>query len=81
MAEIIDYDDFPTLVPTSSNQVVGVVTTDNICYCRHCMMKLHMGFEDTKYITRTKAKEHIYNCVACGWRITKKRMYKYSTKI
>jgi hypothetical protein len=77
MASNVIYSTFPTLVPSTTDKVVGIVNSDGNLYCRRCVEKLKMSFDNTKYITRTKANTLIYNCCVCGWRITKNRITNY----
>jgi hypothetical protein len=74
MGEIVDYDDFTLLTPTSSNKVVGGVCTDNYVYCRPCIDRFGKDWNTMKPITNRKSKEHIYNCCICGWRVSQKRV-------
>jgi hypothetical protein len=77
MAEVVTYADIPILKPSHSDKVVGIVRTDGKCYCRVCVDRLGLGYTNMKYITRSNAHVNQYNCIECGWRITKNRMDKY----
>jgi hypothetical protein len=72
-----DYTAFPTLTPTESNRAVGGVATDDRIFCRSCIERLHKNWADLKYITRTQATHNAYNCIECGFLLSKKRMSKF----
>jgi len=72
----VTYSSFPTLTPSSTNKVVGAVTSTNYAYCRHCIERLGLEWDDMKYITNNRAKVYIYNCYECGLQITLKRANK-----
>jgi hypothetical protein len=72
MGEIVTYSEFPVLTPSSSNKVVGAVNINNFVYCRRCVERLGLEWNKMKYLTKSKALLHIYNCVACGKHIAKK---------
>jgi hypothetical protein len=74
----VTYADFPVLTPTASNKAVGGVTANGDLYCRSCIERLHMNWGDMKYITRNRTNNYMYNCIECGWRISKKRISKFS---
>jgi hypothetical protein len=77
MASNVIYAEFPTLTPTETNQAVGGIATNGDIYCRHCIERLEMSWDGMKYMTQSKALTYVYNCCVCGWRLTKRRMYKY----
>jgi len=66
------YSSFPTLTPSSTNKVVGAVTSTNYACCRHCIRILGIDWNTMKYITNRRAKMYIYNCYRCGLKITSK---------
>ena len=76
MGMTVTYSDFPILTPASNDPAVGGVAANGNLYCRHCMYRLGIDWTGMKYITNSRAKLYILNCVVCGWRIMKKRMYK-----
>lgn len=69
----VTHADFPTLTPTSSNRAVGGVALNGNLYCRPCIERLGLSWDNMKYMTDSRAKKYIYNCIECGWQITKKR--------
>jgi hypothetical protein len=78
MASTDTYSTFPTLTPSKNDRVVGILTSSGDIYCRRCVEKLGLKYEDgAKYITRSRASSYIYNCIDCGWRLTTKRTTMY----
>ena len=72
-----DYSDFPILTPNKSNRAVGGVAVSGNIYCRSCIERLHKNWDDLKYITRTQATHNAYNCIECGFLLSKDRMSKF----
>jgi hypothetical protein len=77
MGSAVIYSSFPTLTPSSSNKVVGGIATTDLAYCRPCIRRLGLRWENMKYLTNRRAKMYIYNCAACGAKITQKRANEY----
>jgi hypothetical protein len=74
MGSAVIYSSFPVLTPTENNKAVGAINTDDHAYCRPCIELLGLEWSKMKYLTNSRAKLYIYNCVKCGRRITKKLM-------
>ena len=72
MGSVVIYSSFPALTPTSTNKVVGGITTSDLVYCRHCIRRLGLEWDEMKYLTNSRAKMYIYNCAECGGKITQK---------
>lgn len=69
----VTYADFPDLTPTTGNKAVGGVTSNGNLYCKPCMRRLGIEWDDVKYITKVYASKFVFNCISCGRHITAKR--------
>lgn len=69
----VTYSDFPTLTPSKGDKAIGGVALNGSLYCKPCMRRLKIDWDDVKYITKTRGDVFIYNCISCGKHITAKR--------
>jgi hypothetical protein len=70
MGSAVIYSTFPTLTPTGVNKVVGGIHVSDVVYCRHCIDRLALDWNEMKYLTNSRANLYKYNCYECGFKIT-----------
>ena len=62
------YKNLVELIPSRKNITLGGMSVAGLVYCRVCIDRLHIKWGSLKYITH---QHKVYNCVECGYKITK----------
>ena len=73
--ETLYYFNFSVVQPTAKNHVLGLMQPKGTIYCRVCIDKYNIRFENMKYITYKHTLSGDYDCVRCGNTITKDNIY------
>lgn len=61
--------------PTRRNEVLGIMNTAGVIYCRICMTKYRIRDGGTKNITYLHTLPYkVFNCFKCGLKLSKKNM-------
>ena len=59
-----------------SNPIVGGVDSRALIYCRPCIERLKLPWSRFKLITKNRTYGKRYNCVECGYKLSKKKNLK-----
>jgi len=65
------YTNLIEATPSAKNRVFAVINTEGSIYCRVCIDKYHITMAGLKNITYRNTLNHAYNCIKCGYKITK----------
>ena len=70
------YQNLRQIFPAKRNSMLGIMNTSGVIYCNLCINRLHIKYDNIKYLTHKHTLGHLYNCSICGIHLSKRSVRK-----
>jgi hypothetical protein len=65
------YQNLKSMLPTRGNIMLGIMNTFGVIYCKLCVNRLHIKYNNIKHITYRHTLGNLYICSICGTHLSK----------